>query len=1726
DGGGLTATSTFTITVTGSTISAVSNVVNDLACGSTATGSFTTTVTGGNAPFTYQWSWSTAATGQPWNTTFSSPLVTPSPSLSPTNLYPGFFYRLTVTDACGTSLTSTGVQLNSVTAMTISATSTNVNCYGASTGSITAVTTNGATPITVTATNGTNTYTSSTFTSLGSNQRQFLLSNLPAGTYTVSAVDATSACNPSTTVTITQPAQLAISGTQTNIVCNGASTGAVDLSITGAGSSPATYTYAWSGPSSYTATTQDISSRPAGTYSVTVTDACNATASASFTLTQPAVLSGTIAATNVSACYGNTNGSIVVNNAAGGAGTYEYSINGTSWQSSNTFSNLAAGTYQVSIRDAVTTSCVIDLDGSNGTVLTEPNQITGTVTPTNVTLCYNNANGSIAVSVSGGSGAFEYSKDNGTTWQPSSTFSNLTAGTYQISVRDAANTSCVIDLDATTGTTLTQPTQLTNTNAVTNVACNGASTGSITATPAGGTPAYAYQWFTGSNTSSPISGATTATLSSRPAGAYTVQITDASGCTTTTTSTITQPSIGLIATQAATNNVSCFGGNDGSTGVNALFGTSPYTYAWTGPGTYAATTANISGLSASATPYTVVVTDNNGCTETISVTITQPTALAIATTQVDVLCFGNSTGSINATTTGGTTPYNSFSWTKNGSAYATTEDISSLGAGTYVLTTTDNNGCTATATVNITQPSAALTLSTTQVNVNCNGNSTGSIDLTPAGGTSPYTYAWTGSVTTQDLSNLAAGTYNVTVTDNNGCTATTSATITQPAVPTAGVIAGTQTICSGGDPVAFTSTTAGTTTIPSSTLSYIWQENTNLTTPSWTTIAGATSATYDVPAGLTTTTQYRRITNVTYTWNGSSNSCESVPTTALTVTVNPIPAVTNTLSNATYCNGVAVTAIPLTSDVTGAVLSWTNNTTSIGLAASGTGTIPAFTATNTTNAPVTATITVTPTYTNNGVTCTGTAVTYTITVNPTPTVNAITSQSLCAGANTTAVTFASTFNVSGTTYNWTNSNTSIGLAASGTGDIAAFTATNTTNANITGTITVTPTANGCNGTAQTFTITVNPLPTVTNGTDQVVATGTTIPSLNTVGNGVSGANYFWSNNNTGIGLGAAGTGNVPSFVTTNATAAPITGTISVWATTPGNLSYTVYRTHAGNGSLTQYPASPNNSAEFVNLFNTANSNTTVWSSGSTAPSNILSWTSASALNTNGISTPGSNYFGVQIDGTFVPAETGVYSFEIQGDDAVDFFLNGTPVISHYGGHGMTSMIGTISLVAGQSYTMLARHQEYGGGEGLILQWKRPSQSTYSIQDSEIVGCIGQMESYTITVDATPNVADPADQTLCAGDLTTLVDFTGTTANTNYNWTNNTPSIGLAASGSNDIPAFTATNTTNAPVTATITVTPQAYVTQGYVWGAVSETGTLTLTAPAGKVFTTVAFASYGTPTGSNGNYTIGSCHSTTSTSVMSAAIGQSGTFSVVANNATFGDPCSTVGKTLAVKLGYGISVNGPSENFTITVNPTPSITTAQTATICSGGNFSVTPTDGGGNIVPTGTTYTWTVADNANVTGETAQTAAQTAISQTLTNTTNVVQTGVYTVTPVSPTGPCTGSSFTVTVTVNPTPVVPTQTTTACSGSTFTVAPTNNPTATIIPAGTTYSWSAPTLAGITGTASGTNASNISGTLTNTTNLPIDVNYTVTPSTSPTVGQSFGGGVVAYILQPTDPGYVN
>jgi gliding motility-associated-like protein len=215
--------------------------------------------------------------------------------------------------------------------------------------------------------------------------------------------------------------------------------------------------------------------------------------------------------------------------------------------------------------------------------------------------------------------------------------------------------------------------------------------------------------------------------------------------------------------------------------------------------------------------------------------------------------------------------------------------------------------------------------------------------------------------------------------------------------------------------------------------------------------------------------------------------------------VNPIPNV-NAVADQVLCNGVATTAVNFTGSVAGTIYNWTNNTPSIGLAASGTGNIASFTATNTTAVPVTATITVTPAVGG----CNGTARSFLITVNPTPAVTAIADQSVCHAQTTTAVNFSSL--TPGTNFSWTNSNTAIGLAASGTGNIPGFTATNTTPLPISGTITITPDANGCPGTPSNFTITVNPLPTVRTLTDTSICRNDVLVLTTTPGVGT----YSWT----------------------------------------------------------------------------------------------------------------------------------------------------------------------------------------------------------------------------------------------------------------------------------------------------------------------------------------------------------------------------------------------------------------------------------------------------------------------------------------------------------------------------------------------------------------------------------------------------------------------------------------
>ena len=302
--------------------------------------------------------------------------------------------------------------------------------------------------------------------------------------------------------------------------------------------------------------------------------------------------------------------------------------------------------------------------------------MTATTSQTNVA-CNAGTTGSATVTVSGGTGAYTYS------WAPSggsaATASNLAAGTYTVTIKDA--NLCTL----TKTITITEPTALTATTSQTNVACNAGTTGSATVTVSGGTGAYTYSWNT-----TPVQ--TTATASNLAAGTYTVTIKDANLCTITKTVTITQPTA-LTATTSQTN-VACNAGTTGSATVTVSGGTGAYTYSWNT--TPIQTTATASNLAAGT--YTVTIKDANLCTITKTVTITQPTALTATTSQTNVGCGGDNTGSATINVSGGTPGY-TYSW--NTTPIQTTATASNLTAGTYTVTATDANSCTITKSVTI-----------------------------------------------------------------------------------------------------------------------------------------------------------------------------------------------------------------------------------------------------------------------------------------------------------------------------------------------------------------------------------------------------------------------------------------------------------------------------------------------------------------------------------------------------------------------------------------------------------------------------------------------------------------------------------------------------------------------------------------------------------------------------------------------------------------------------------------------------------------------------------------------------------------------------------------------------------------------------------------------------------------------------------------------------------------
>jgi hypothetical protein len=533
---------------------------------------------------------------------------------------------------------------------------------------------------------------------------------------------------------------------KTNVTCFGGSNGTITSAVTGGSGN---YTYNWGGG----ITSPNRTGLSAGTYNVTVTDGvANATATQTITLTQGVEIVPSGNAYDV-ACNGGATGYIILN-ASGGAGGFTYNWGGGI--TGNIRYNLAIGNYTATVSDA--NNCTATITRTVG----QPAALVATASSTSAG-CAGSTDGTINMSIAGGVSPYVVAWDDNGLGQYRT---NLAAGTYSATITDANN--CTTTLSST----VNQNTTVVASGVSTNVTCNGGSNGSITLTFSG-TPSFTFDWG---------GGITLQNQTNLPAGTYTVTLTDGGGCTAIVTKTITQPNA-IVANSVVVNPI-C-NGTTGNITLSATGGTGAFTYNWGG----GITSATRTGLAVGT--YIATVTDANGCTKTISSTILPAVVLAASATNTNVSCAGGANGTINLTVNTGTAPY-SYNW----GGGITSQDRTGLSAGTYTCTVTDFNGCTTVVTTTVTQ-NAALIAAATPSNVACFGGATGSISLAAAGGIAPYAYNWGGGITSQTRTGLVAGTYAATITDVNGCTATTNSTVSQPTSAITGSAFATNANCFG-----------------------------------------------------------------------------------------------------------------------------------------------------------------------------------------------------------------------------------------------------------------------------------------------------------------------------------------------------------------------------------------------------------------------------------------------------------------------------------------------------------------------------------------------------------------------------------------------------------------------------------------------------------------------------------------------------------------------------------------------------------------------------------------------------------------------------------------------------------------------------------------------------------------------------------------------------------------
>lgn len=695
-------------------------VIENVSCNGLLDGEGTVTVTGGTYPYNYLWS-------------------TGSTDSIAIDLVLGENY-VTITDFNGcTTFDTLGITQPDV--LTVSIAADSINCFAGTDGNAS------ANPV------GGTLFPNGDYTYLWSDlQNDAVANNLIAQTYTVTVTDA-NGCTASVSVTMEEHDELNLSLTSSTLAsCNGVQDGTATIDPSGGAGG---YTYAWQVLGNQT--TQTAVGLTVGTYTVVVTDQLGCIDSTTVAVSSPNQI---VAGFNSipALCYDSADGQVVVN-ASGGTPdpsllegyTFDWSVAGGN---GSMHSGLPSGIHFVTITDVNNCFEVLEVE------VFAPAEIILSLAASNVNCGSGNDGDATVMITSGGAGGFMYQWSDGTN-TTNSTVTDLPVGMVYVTVED------VNGCTTTDSILLTSPDAIILDSDFSAVDCNGNNTGTATVLPSNGAGGFTYLWDANANHQ------ITATAIDLTIGTYTVTVTDANMCTGTIEVEVTEPTI--LTTSITGNDAACFGDTNGNSTVVPAGGTLDYTYLWSDGSTQ--TTATAGGLVAQPTPYFVTVTDGNGCTAVNSIVIGSPSELTLAVAGVDVRCFGENSGSAIATVGGGVGSF-TYSWSDGNTQ--TTSTATSLAVNNYTVTVTDGNGCTMAESVGIVEPNELIIGENLITNVGCNGSNSGAIDVDISGGTGDYTYQWSNNVTTQDITDLAIGTYTVTVTDFNSCQATATFGIIEP----------------------------------------------------------------------------------------------------------------------------------------------------------------------------------------------------------------------------------------------------------------------------------------------------------------------------------------------------------------------------------------------------------------------------------------------------------------------------------------------------------------------------------------------------------------------------------------------------------------------------------------------------------------------------------------------------------------------------------------------------------------------------------------------------------------------------------------------------------------------------------------------------------------------------------------------------------------------------------